>query len=103
MKTCPRCLRTILYSEQDSVHTCTPTDYARGLEAENAALKARVEELEANQQYTCEAHHNEVKKGGACCWCQLAAQYESPKLNPTRTIKLRVTKGEKIKPMVHEG
>lgn len=22
-------------------------------------------------QYTCERHRGEVRKGGACCWCQL--------------------------------
>jgi uncharacterized protein YhaN len=34
-------------------------------------LRAEVARLSANQQHTCEAHKDEVKKGGSCCWCQL--------------------------------
>ena len=37
MKQCPRCLK---HTGEVGVHTCTPTDYARKLETENAKLKA---------------------------------------------------------------
>ena len=36
MKQCPRCLK---HTGEVGVHTCTPTEYARKLEAENAKLK----------------------------------------------------------------
>ena len=38
------------------------------LEADNAALRAE-------RQYTCDAHKNEVRKGGACVWCEVAALF----------------------------
>lgn len=36
MKQCPRCLK---HTGEVGVHTCTPTEYARALEVENARLK----------------------------------------------------------------
>ena len=36
MKQCPRCLK---HTGEVGVHTCSPTEYARKLEAENAKLK----------------------------------------------------------------
>ena len=36
MKQCPRCLK---HTGEVGVHTCTPTEYARKLETENAELK----------------------------------------------------------------
>lgn len=36
MKQCPRCLKHIA---EVGAHTCSPTEYARTLEAENAKLK----------------------------------------------------------------
>ncbi len=42
MTICPRCTKILPERPLvDSIHTCTPTDLVRGLEAENAALKAR--------------------------------------------------------------
>ncbi len=32
---------------------------------------AEIERLRANQQYTCEEHAGEVRKGGRCVWCEL--------------------------------
>jgi hypothetical protein len=36
MKQCPRCLK---HTGEVGVHTCSPTEYARQLEAENTKLK----------------------------------------------------------------
>lgn len=36
MKQCPRCLK---HTAEVGVHTCSPTEYARKLEAENVKLK----------------------------------------------------------------
>ena len=36
MRQCPRCLK---HTGEVGVHTCSPTEYARKLEAENAKLK----------------------------------------------------------------
>lgn len=32
---------------------------------------SEIERLRANQQYTCEEHAGEVRKGGRCVWCEL--------------------------------
>jgi len=48
-----------------------------GPQAELDALKAEVERLKWEAQHTCESHAGEVRKGGPCCWCQLARLREA--------------------------
>jgi hypothetical protein len=48
-----------------------------GPQAELDALKAEVERLKWEAQYVCESHAGEVRKGGPCCWCQLARLREA--------------------------
>lgn len=57
----------------DFVANCPLGDnWVDPLPAENAALRTSLTQAERNRQYTCQAHADEVRKGGSCCWCQLA-------------------------------
>lgn len=43
---CPRCTKILPGDPEDgSIHTCTPTDYARKLEARVAELEAAMERI----------------------------------------------------------
>lgn len=65
------------YARDHEIHLMQ--SYAPLMDA--ASAKYRIEKAEAalaasqqaTPQYTCERHKDEVKKGGACCWCQLEA------------------------------
>lgn len=76
-KTCSQCgekLRLIRISQCDG---CGEYFLAPGamdwLAAHTAALRAAPTAAEAERQYTCPEHRDEVKKGGRCCWCALTA------------------------------
>lgn len=45
MPQCPRCLNLYGTNSAGEVHTCTPTDYARNLEARIAELEAAMERI----------------------------------------------------------
>ena len=49
---CPRCTKILPGDPDDgSIHTCTPTDYARNLEARVAELEAALKKIAALPSY----------------------------------------------------
>jgi RNA polymerase subunit RPABC4/transcription elongation factor Spt4 len=46
-KCCPRCLTLTENQEDDAIHTCSPTEAWRGMEAKIAELEVGIADLEA--------------------------------------------------------